>query len=211
MFSSLSLAKIFSRSLPIGGSSMTAAIAREFESPLRPQNFARNATALWVWEARTPSRPNRTSCPCLETCAKHHDPTARGVDALVSHYRAQQQGNAPDANFSLRRRCGICPICASFFRRNSSCRSSFLIRFETWLLPNLRRRRPDRALRASAWRIGWLGAANVTTCPMELSLLPAGVVRRQEFERRRPFFVVAAACVILTSLAGRCITREPPR
>jgi type IV pilus assembly protein PilM len=40
----------------------------------------------------------------------------------------------------------------------------------------------------------------VTTCPMELSLLPASVVRRQELERRRPFFIAAAACVVLAML-----------
>jgi Tfp pilus assembly protein PilN len=35
---------------------------------------------------------------------------------------------------------------------------------------------------------------------MELSLLPASVVRRQELERRRPFFIAAAACVVLAML-----------
>ena len=35
---------------------------------------------------------------------------------------------------------------------------------------------------------------------MELSLLPATVVRRQELERRRPFFIAAAACVVLAIL-----------
>jgi type IV pilus assembly protein PilM len=37
----------------------------------------------------------------------------------------------------------------------------------------------------------------ITACPMELNLRPASVVRRQELEKRRPFFVMAAACVIL--------------
>jgi Tfp pilus assembly protein PilN len=35
---------------------------------------------------------------------------------------------------------------------------------------------------------------------MELSLPPASVVRRQELERRRPFFIAAAACVVLAML-----------
>jgi Tfp pilus assembly protein PilN len=35
---------------------------------------------------------------------------------------------------------------------------------------------------------------------MELSLLPASVVRRQDLERRRPFFIAAAACVVLALL-----------
>jgi Tfp pilus assembly protein PilN len=35
---------------------------------------------------------------------------------------------------------------------------------------------------------------------MELGLLPANVVRRQELERRRPFFIAAAACLIAALL-----------
>src|SRR5262249_53767289 len=35
---------------------------------------------------------------------------------------------------------------------------------------------------------------------MELSLLPASVVRRQELKRRRPFLIAAAACVVLAML-----------
>jgi Tfp pilus assembly protein PilN len=35
---------------------------------------------------------------------------------------------------------------------------------------------------------------------MELNLRPASVVRRQELEKRRPFFVMASACVILALL-----------
>jgi Tfp pilus assembly protein PilN len=45
-----------------------------------------------------------------------------------------------------------------------------------------------------------LALRSVTVCPMELSLLPASVVRRQELERRRPFFIAAAACVVLAML-----------
>ncbi|HET9418047.1 MAG TPA: hypothetical protein VFO30_01790, partial [Chthoniobacterales bacterium] len=40
----------------------------------------------------------------------------------------------------------------------------------------------------------------VTTCPMELNLRPASVLRRQQLEKRRPFLAAAAACVILLLL-----------
>src|SRR6266516_2359427 len=42
-----------------------------------------------------------------------------------------------------------------------------------------------------------LALRSATTCPMELNLLPASAVRRQELEKRRPFIIVAAACVFL--------------
>src|SRR4029077_15695589 len=40
----------------------------------------------------------------------------------------------------------------------------------------------------------------ITACPMELNLRPAKVARRHELEKRRPFFVAAAACLILALL-----------
>ena len=40
----------------------------------------------------------------------------------------------------------------------------------------------------------------VTACPMELNLRPAKVARRHELEKRRPFFIAAAACIILALL-----------
>jgi len=45
-----------------------------------------------------------------------------------------------------------------------------------------------------------LALRSVSACPMELNLPPAVVVRRQELEKRRPFFVMAAAGVILALL-----------
>jgi Tfp pilus assembly protein PilN len=45
-----------------------------------------------------------------------------------------------------------------------------------------------------------LALRSVTVCPMKLNLLPASVARRQELEKRRPFFIAAAACILLALL-----------
>ena len=45
-----------------------------------------------------------------------------------------------------------------------------------------------------------LALRTVTACPMELNLRPAKVARRHELEKRRTFFVAAAACFILALL-----------
>ncbi len=45
-----------------------------------------------------------------------------------------------------------------------------------------------------------LGLRAVATCPVELNLRPASVVRAQEVERRRPFLIAAAACLIFALL-----------
>src|SRR5436189_3991690 len=45
-----------------------------------------------------------------------------------------------------------------------------------------------------------LALRSVAVCPMKLNLLPASVVRRQDLEKRRPFFIAAAACILLALL-----------
>jgi Tfp pilus assembly protein PilN len=45
-----------------------------------------------------------------------------------------------------------------------------------------------------------LALRSVTVCPVELNLRPACVVRRQDLEKRRPFFIAAAACIVLALL-----------
>ncbi len=42
-----------------------------------------------------------------------------------------------------------------------------------------------------------LALRTVTTCPMELNLRTASVVRAQDLTRRRPFFILAATCFVL--------------
>ena len=45
-----------------------------------------------------------------------------------------------------------------------------------------------------------LALRSVTVCPMELNLRPASVVRRHDLEKRLPFFIAAAACILLALL-----------
>jgi type IV pilus assembly protein PilM len=62
---------------------------------------------------------------------------------------------------------------------------------------------PAAELARSAHLLGevvGLALRSVSSCPMELNLLPRSVVRKHELDRRRPFFIMAAACFILTLL-----------
>jgi Tfp pilus assembly protein PilN len=45
-----------------------------------------------------------------------------------------------------------------------------------------------------------LALRSVTVCPMEVNLLPASVIQRQDSEKRRPFLIAAAACLLLALL-----------
>ena len=191
--------KIFSRSVPIGGSSITAAIAREFDEPLAVAEMRKRRDGFvslgGAYAEASDPEIARVSKIVRSTMTRLHAELMRSI----SHYRAQQQGTAPQRVFL----CGASsstPYMREFFQEKLQLTVDFF--------NPLRNVSVDESARAqevsqSAHLLGelvGLALRATTTCPMELNLRPAAVVRRQELERRRPYFVVAAACVILALL-----------
>src|SRR5256886_1280178 len=117
----------------------------------------------------------------------------------ISHYRAQQGGSRPDCIFLCGGAAGM-PYMREFFHEKFKLPIEF---FNPLRNVAVSEAASASGVAHSAHLLGelvGLALRSVTTCPMELSLLPASVVRRQELERRRPFFIAAAACVVLAML-----------
>lgn len=187
--------KVFSRSVPIGGSSISAAIAKEFNEPVGAAEFRKKRDGFVSLggayaEASDPDVA-RVSKIVRSTMTRLHAELMRSI----SHYRGQQQGSAPARVFL----CGgssSMPYMREFFREKLQLPIEFF--------NPLRNVTVDAAVDAadvgrSAHLLGelvGLALRSTTTCPMELNLRPASVVRAHELTRRRPFLVLAAACFI---------------
>src|SRR5947199_2583296 len=191
--------KIFSRSIPIGGSSVTAAIAKEFNEPFAAAEFRkkRDGFVSLGGAYAEPEDPEvaRVSKLMRSTMTRLHAEVMRSI----SHYRAQQQGNAPERVFL----CGgsaSTPYMREFFREKLQVPIDF---FNPLRNVTVSHSAPVSELTHSAHLLGelvGLALRSVSPCTMELNLRPAIVVPRQELEKRRPFFAMAAAAVILALL-----------
>lgn len=193
-------AKIFSRSVPIGGSSVTAAISKEFGEPFAAAEFRKKRDGF-VSLGGAYVEPEdvdvaRVSKIMRSTMTRLHAELMRSI----SHYRAQQQGNAPERVF-------LCGGSASmtymreFFHEKLQLPIEFFNPLRNVAVADSA---PVAEISHSAHLLGelvGLALRTATTCPMELNLRPATVVKWQELEKRRPFFVVAAACFVLGLLA----------
>jgi type IV pilus assembly protein PilM len=178
--------RIFSRSLPIGGSSITGAIAKEFGESFEAAETRKKRDGF-VSLGGAYAEPSdhdiaRVSKLARSTMTRLHAELMRSI----SHYRAQQGGSRPDRIFLCGGTAGM-PYMREFFHEKFQLPIEFF--------NPLRNVAVSEAASASG-----VALRGVTVCPMELSLLPASVVRRQELERRRPFFIAAAACVVLAML-----------
>ena len=191
--------KIFSRSLPIGGSAITAAIAREFGESVEAAETRKKRDGF-VGLGGAYAEPSdhdlaRVSKLARSTMTRLHAELMRSI----THYRAQQQGSRPDRIFLCGGAVGM-PYMREFFQEKFQLPIEF---FNPLRNVTVSETAAASGVANSAHLLGelvGLALRSVTVCPMELSLLPASVVRRQELERRRPFFIAAAACVVLAML-----------
>src|SRR5438874_3583359 len=191
--------RIFSRSIPVGGSSITVAIAKEFNEPFTAAEFRkkRDGFVSLGGAYAVPADPEvaRVSKLMRSTMTRLHAEVMRSI----SHYRAQQQGNAPERVFL----CGgsaSTPYMREFFKEKLQVPIEF---FNPLRNVTVSHSAPVAELTHSAHLLGelvGLALRSVSACPMELNLSPAVVVRRQELEKRRPFFGMAATAIILALL-----------
>jgi type IV pilus assembly protein PilM len=191
--------KIFSRSVPIGGRSISSSIAREFEESMTAAE-ARKKRDGFVSLGGAYAEPadlnvGRVSKIVRSTMTRLHAELMRSI----SHYRSQQQGSAPSRIFL----CGgsaSTPYMREFFNEKLQLPTEFFNPLRNVAVTDSAN---VSELSRSAHLLGelvGLALRSATTCPMELNLRPASVVRRQELEKRRPFFILAAACFILALL-----------
>src|SRR5438128_5887442 len=191
--------KVFSRSLPIGGNSITAAIAKEFREPFAAAETRKKRDGFVGLGGAyaEPADPNivRVSKLSRSTMTRLHAELMRSV----THYRAQQQGNRPARIFLCGGGAGM-PYMREFFHEKFQVPIEFFNPLQNVTVSELA---PMQDVQRSAHLLGelvGLALRSVTVCPVELNLRPACVVRRQDLEKRRPFFIAAAACIVLALL-----------
>jgi type IV pilus assembly protein PilM len=188
--------KVFSRSIPIGGSSITSAIAKEFNEPFAAAELRKKHdgfVSLGGAEAEA-SDPDAARVAKLvrSTIMRLHAELARSI----SFYRTQQAGSRPQRVFL----CGgtaSTPYMREFFDEKLQWPVEF---FNPLRNVAVGESIAIEEVAGSAHLLGelvGLALRSTMTCPMELNLRPANVVRRQQLAQRRPFLVVAGACLVL--------------
>ena len=188
--------KVFTRSIPLGGSSITSAIAKEFNEPFGAAELRKRHdgfVSLGGPEAAA-SDPDvaRVAKLVRSTMTRLHAEIARSI----SFYRTQQQGNQPERVFL----CGgaaSTPYVCEFFQEKLQSPVEFFNPLRNVALGE------SVAFEEVAGSVHLLGEVvglalrSTMTCPMELNLRATNVVRRQRLAQRRPFLVLAGLCFVL--------------
>ncbi len=186
--------RVFCRSVPIGGGTITTAISKEFAEPFAAAEARkkRDGFAGLIPADSKPDSVQRVSKIVGSTVTRLQAELTRSIN----HYRSEQGGNAPQRIF-LAGGCAVTPglreIVQGGFQLPTepfdSLRNVALA--ETASLEDVRR---------SSHLLGepvGLALRTTTDCLMKLNLRPPNVVRRHQMEKRRPFLIAAAICFVL--------------
>jgi type IV pilus assembly protein PilM len=192
--------RFFTRSVPIGGWSITAAIAKEFNEPFAAAELRKKRDGSLGPDSGTTDSlktdVGRVAQVVRGTMTRLHGELLRSI----SHYCGQHSGRAPAQVFLSGGVAGT-PAIEQFFSDKLRIPVEFfnpLRDADTGEFANL------AEVRRCAYLLGepvGLALRASARCPIELNLRPASVVRRETAQNRRPFLIAAAACFILGVLA----------
>ncbi len=117
----------------------------------------------------------------------------------VTHYQSHQQGNRPGRIFLCGGAAGM-PYMREFFHEKFQVPIEF---FNPLRNVTVSESPQTQEAARSAHLLGelvGLALRSITICPVELNLRPATVLRRHDLEKRRPFLIAAAACILVALL-----------
>ncbi len=174
--------RIFSRSIPVAGNTITQALMKEFDVSFKEAEEIKREHGLvafgGVYAGPDDEMAERTSKIIRSVLTRLH----AEVNRSINFYRSQQGGSAP-AVVLLTGGSSIIPHVDTFFRDK--------------LKVDVDRINEDLQ---SLGEVVGLALRRSLTCPVEINLMPPDLVARKLFRRRMPFFAMTVAGVVLTML-----------
>ena len=192
--------KVFSRSINIGGNTITTALAKEFQETFvaAEERKKRDGYVSLGGAYADDHNPEVAKAAKIirNTMTRLHSEISR----TINFYRAQQNGSQPVRLFLCGGTANL-PYLREFFAEKFQLPLEYFnpLRNVT-VTPNVNMEEVVHSAHLLGELVG-LGLRSINNCPMELNLRPTSVVRAQRIASRRPYLVTAGLCLLL-ALAG---------
>ncbi|MDX2080406.1 MAG: pilus assembly protein PilM [Terrimicrobiaceae bacterium] len=193
--------RVFSRSIPVGGNTISAAVAKEFGQDITLAERLKIEKGF-VGLGGAYAEPNdpteaRVAKVIRNTMTRLHAEIARSI----SFYRTSQGGSQPVRVFL----CGgtvSLPYMAEFFSEKLQVPIDFLNPLRNVTVTNAAV--ADELARKAHTAGELVGTAlrELGNCPIEINLRPPSVVREIELARRKPFLILSLLCLLVA--LGAC-------
>lgn len=191
--------RIFSRSIPVAGNTITQEIMKEFDIGFEEAEELKREHAFvafgGVYAGPDNEIAERASKIVRTVLTRLH----AEVNRSVNFYRSQQGGHSPSLVL-LTGGSSVIPHVDTFFRDKLKVEVEDLNPFSAVSVSAaIDADRINQDLQNLGEVVG-LALRRALACPVEINLMPPDLVARKVFRRRQPFFAIAAAGVVLTML-----------
>ena len=202
--------KIFSRSIPIAGNTITQQIASEFNVPFLTAEQMKKTSGFvalgGAYEEPADETQARISKIIRTVMTRLHAEVTRSIN----FYRSQQNGSAP-ARVLLSGGSSIIPYTDRFFLEKLQIPIEYFNPFRNVDVDaRVSREELQRCAHFFGEVVG-LGLRRLTECPIEVNLLPQTIRRRKKMESRQPYLIAASIALLLIPLCWWLYTSQTAR
>jgi type IV pilus assembly protein PilM len=193
--------RIFSRSIPVAGNAVTQELMKEFDVPFNEAETLKREHAFVAFGGVYAGPDNEVSDRVSKTVRGVITRLHAEVNRSINFYRSQQGGSQPQMVL-LTGGSSLIPHTDTFFREKLKVPVEYLnplrnISVSATIVPE--QLKQDAHLLGEAAGAGLRGSLR---CPVEINLMPPKLEAAKAFRRRQPYFVMAAAGIVLIILCG---------
>jgi type IV pilus assembly protein PilM len=188
--------KLFIRTIPIGGQTITQQIAKEFNIPfLDAEDMKRRHGFVALGGAY--EEPDSEVAATVSKIVRNIMTRLHGeINRSINVYRSQQKGKRPGKLY-LAGGSSVMAFTQRFFSEKLRMDVEYFNPFgSVRFAPTVNKEKLAEVAHMFSDVIG-LGLRYATTCPIEISLIPDDVKNRQELRKKVPYFYYSATTLLL--------------
>ncbi len=191
--------RIFSRSIPVAGNTITAELTKEFGINFKEAEQLKLAHAFVAFGGVYAGPENETADRVSKVVRNVITRLHAEINRSINFYRSQQGGKPPDRVLLTGGSC-IIPHTDTFFREKLKIPVEYFNPLANMVVhESLDPRRLEGDLHLLG-EVAGLALRRGLTCPVEINLMPPALLARRALRRRQPFFILAGIGLVLTLL-----------
>lgn len=188
--------RVFIRSIPIAGYAITAQIAKAFSIGIEEAEALKQRHGFvalgGAYEEADSELANTISKVSRNIMTRLHGEVSRSINV----WRSQHGGNAPD-RVLLSGGASVMMYMPDFFQEKLRLPVEYLNSFPAINIGKEVDRAELQAVAPMFQELIGMSMRNVTSCPLEIVLLPKAIRRQKELDRRKPYLYASAAVLVV--------------
>jgi type IV pilus assembly protein PilM len=192
--------RVFNRSIPVGGNTITQQIMKEFDlsfSDAEQLKFQHAFVAFGgAYEAPPSQVADKVSKTVRSVMTRLHTEVARSIN----FYRTQQSGGQPTLAL-LTGGSSVIPYADAFLKEKLGIEIEYLNPFKNVAVgADIDTEQIGANAHVMAGAVGLALRRSGLPCPIEINLIPPKITERKRIQKKQPFFIAAAALGVFTLL-----------